>query len=201
MDPSVALDPDRLAAAAALLADCEPAFRRTARRLSLCADDADDAFQRAVEILLTKAPPIAHRRLVAWMHVVTRREALALRRLRERLGRAGRPPRAARTGRPGGSAAGSAEAAGAPRDRPAGRGLLLRRDLRDHGVDLHESESLFGGGQSAAVSARGRFGTAVLRMEPFRASRLRESPVRPRSEPVLPDRVGPPPRSRPRPSR
>jgi RNA polymerase sigma factor (sigma-70 family) len=85
MDPSVALDPDRLTAAAALLADCEPAFRRTARRLSLCADDADDAFQRAVEILLTKAPPIAHRRLVAWMHVVTRREALALRRLRERL--------------------------------------------------------------------------------------------------------------------
>jgi RNA polymerase sigma factor (sigma-70 family) len=85
MEASVALDPGRLAAASSLLADGEPAFRRTARRVSLCADDADDAFQRAVEILLTKAPPIAHRSLVAWMHVVTRREALAVRHARERL--------------------------------------------------------------------------------------------------------------------
>ena len=33
----------------------EAALRRTARRYSLCADDADDAYQRAVEILLTKS--------------------------------------------------------------------------------------------------------------------------------------------------
>jgi len=71
--------------AVALLRRHEAAFRRTARRYSLCADDADDAFQRAVEILLTKAPPGARReRLVAWMQVVTRREALAVGRERER---------------------------------------------------------------------------------------------------------------------
>jgi len=61
------------------------AFRRTARRVSLCAADADDALQRATLILLTKAPPRPVSRLVAWMHVVTRREALALRRDRERM--------------------------------------------------------------------------------------------------------------------
>ena len=47
------------------------AFRRTARRFSLCADDAEDAFQRAVEILLTKAPerpPQRARRLDAGRH-------------------------------------------------------------------------------------------------------------------------------------
>jgi RNA polymerase sigma factor (sigma-70 family) len=71
--------------ALALLAMAEPDFRRTARRLSLCADDAEDAFQRAVEILLTKAPDRPPQALIAWMQVVTRREALAVRRARERL--------------------------------------------------------------------------------------------------------------------
>jgi RNA polymerase sigma factor (sigma-70 family) len=71
--------------ALALLALAEPDFRRTARRMSLCADDAEDAFQRAVEILLTKAPDRPPPALIAWMQVVTRREALAVRRARERL--------------------------------------------------------------------------------------------------------------------
>jgi RNA polymerase sigma factor (sigma-70 family) len=71
--------------ALAVLAVAEPDFRRTARRLSLCADDAEDAFQRAVEILLTKAPDRPPTTLVAWMQVVTRREALAVRRARERV--------------------------------------------------------------------------------------------------------------------
>jgi RNA polymerase sigma factor (sigma-70 family) len=71
--------------ALAVLAVAEPQFRRTARRVSLCADDAEDAFQRAVEILLTKAPERPPNALVAWMQVVTRREALAVRRARERL--------------------------------------------------------------------------------------------------------------------
>ena len=71
--------------ALALLAASGPAFRRTARRYSLCADDADDAYQRAVEILLTRAPEREPRCLVAWMQVVTRREALAVRRSRERV--------------------------------------------------------------------------------------------------------------------
>jgi RNA polymerase sigma factor (sigma-70 family) len=67
------------------LASSEAALRRTARRYSLCADDAEDAYQRAVEILLTKSPPAEPPRLAAWMPVVTRREALAVRRSRERL--------------------------------------------------------------------------------------------------------------------
>ena len=71
--------------ALAQLASSEAALRRTARRYSLCVDDAEDAYQRAVEILLTKSLPADPRHLPAWMQVVTRREALALRRSRERL--------------------------------------------------------------------------------------------------------------------
>jgi RNA polymerase sigma factor (sigma-70 family) len=71
--------------ALAQLASCEAALRRTARRYSLCADDAEDAYQRAVEILLTKSHPADPWHLAAWMQVVTRREALAVRRSRERL--------------------------------------------------------------------------------------------------------------------
>jgi RNA polymerase sigma factor (sigma-70 family) len=71
--------------ALAQLASWEAALRRTARRYSLCADDAEDAYQRAVEILLTKSLPVDPGHLAAWMQVVTRREALAVRRSRERL--------------------------------------------------------------------------------------------------------------------
>ena len=45
----------------------------------------EDAYQRALEILLTKAPPIEGDALVRWMQTVTKREALAVRRQRERL--------------------------------------------------------------------------------------------------------------------
>ena len=65
-------------------------LRRTARRFSLCVHDADDAYQRAMEILITKAPVCESAHLAAWMHTVTRREALALRRKRDRL--LGSPP-------------------------------------------------------------------------------------------------------------
>jgi RNA polymerase sigma factor (sigma-70 family) len=75
----------RRRAALGLVRAYEPLLWRTARRLSLCADDADDACQRAVEIVLTKAPRLEPRRLAAWARVVTRREALAVRRSRERL--------------------------------------------------------------------------------------------------------------------
>jgi RNA polymerase sigma factor (sigma-70 family) len=73
-----------------MLAKHERALRRTARRYSICAADADDAFQRAMEILLVKAPPGEARELVRWMQTVTKHEALAIRRSRERqLGRPG----------------------------------------------------------------------------------------------------------------
>lgn len=78
-------DRARFDAAVALIASHGAAFRRTARRRSLCADDAEDAYARALEILLTKAPPCEPARLAAWMHTVTKREAMAVRRSRERL--------------------------------------------------------------------------------------------------------------------
>ncbi|HYP55306.1 MAG TPA: sigma-70 family RNA polymerase sigma factor, partial [Solirubrobacterales bacterium] len=60
-------------------------LRRTARRYSLCAEDAEDAYQRGLEILLTKAPTEQPRELLAWTTTVVKHEALAVRRARERL--------------------------------------------------------------------------------------------------------------------
>jgi RNA polymerase sigma factor (sigma-70 family) len=82
------LESDRAAvrkrAAAETYARNETALRRTARRYSLCEDDADDALQRALEILLRKAPGTDPRELVRWTQTVVKHEALAIRRERER---------------------------------------------------------------------------------------------------------------------
>jgi RNA polymerase sigma factor (sigma-70 family) len=75
----------RKRAAIELLRAHEATLRRTARRYSLCGDDAEDAFQRALEILLTKAPTDDQRQLIRWMQTVTKHEALAVRRQRERI--------------------------------------------------------------------------------------------------------------------
>ena len=62
----------------------------SARRVSLCSDDAEDAMQRGLEILLIKAPTAEARRLLPWARTVIRNEALAIRKARERtLGRPG----------------------------------------------------------------------------------------------------------------
>jgi RNA polymerase sigma factor (sigma-70 family) len=82
---AVASPESRRNAASALVETHDAVFRRTARRYSICADDSEDAYQRALEILLTKAPPIEGDALVRWMQTVTKREALAVRRQRERL--------------------------------------------------------------------------------------------------------------------
>ena len=82
---AVASPESRRRAASGLIETHDAVFRRTARRYSICADDAEDAYQRALEILLTKAPPIEGDSLVRWMQTVTKREALAVRRQRERL--------------------------------------------------------------------------------------------------------------------
>jgi RNA polymerase sigma factor (sigma-70 family) len=63
----------------------ERALRRTARRYSLCADDAEDALQRGLEILLKKAPSEDPRELIRWTQTVVKHEALAVRRERERI--------------------------------------------------------------------------------------------------------------------
>jgi RNA polymerase sigma factor (sigma-70 family) len=72
------------AAAVELATSGAGAFRRTARRYSICAADADDAYQRSLEILLTKAPTSDRAELRPWLHTVIKHEALALRRQRER---------------------------------------------------------------------------------------------------------------------
>jgi RNA polymerase sigma factor (sigma-70 family) len=82
---SVALHADLCRPALELLAARGRVYLAIARRVSICNDDADDAYQRAVEILLTKGMAVDPARLPGWMAVVTRREALAVRRGRERL--------------------------------------------------------------------------------------------------------------------
>ncbi len=74
----------RAAAALTLFSGDRRALLRTARRFSLCVEDAEDAVQRAFVILLTKAPPLERESLRAWMATVTRREASAVRRARLR---------------------------------------------------------------------------------------------------------------------
>jgi RNA polymerase sigma factor (sigma-70 family) len=77
---------ERLFAAAVDIASSgSAAFKRTARRYSLCAQDAEDAYQRSLEILITKAPTDDRFELLPWLHTVVKHEALAVRRQRERL--------------------------------------------------------------------------------------------------------------------
>ncbi|MDX6663511.1 MAG: hypothetical protein QOG09_1613 [Solirubrobacterales bacterium] len=76
---------ERQRAAIALIESNGATLKRTARRYSLCADDADDAYQRALELLLIKAPTTSPKQLIRWMQTVTKHEALAVRRNRERL--------------------------------------------------------------------------------------------------------------------
>jgi RNA polymerase sigma factor (sigma-70 family) len=75
----------RKRAAVELIARHEAALRRTARRYSLDAEDAEDAYQRALEIALTKAPTTDLRELIRWTQTVTKHEALAVRQSREKL--------------------------------------------------------------------------------------------------------------------
>jgi RNA polymerase sigma factor (sigma-70 family) len=68
-----------------LVAREDAELRQTARRYSLCEDDAEDAYQRSLEILLVKAPSDRPRELARWMRTVVKHEALAIRSYRERM--------------------------------------------------------------------------------------------------------------------
>ncbi|MEA2426752.1 MAG: hypothetical protein QOF37_380 [Thermoleophilaceae bacterium] len=57
-----------------------------ARRYAATEHDAEDAYQRGLEILLTKAPSTREDDLVPWLKTVVKHEAFALRRQRERHG-------------------------------------------------------------------------------------------------------------------
>lgn len=56
-----------------------------ARRHSLCADDAHDAYQRALEIFLRRAGSLDPERAPAWLRTVVKHEAMAVRASRQRL--------------------------------------------------------------------------------------------------------------------
>jgi RNA polymerase sigma factor (sigma-70 family) len=56
-----------------------------ARRYSLCADDAQDACQRALEILLRRADSLDPAGAPAWLRTVVKHEALAIRAARRRI--------------------------------------------------------------------------------------------------------------------
>ncbi len=71
-------------AALELLARHGPQVMATARRWAANAEDAEDAYQRGIEILLTKAPTLDPEGLVPWLKTVVKHEAFAVRRQRER---------------------------------------------------------------------------------------------------------------------
>ena len=51
---------------------------RTARRHSMCVDDAQDAYQRAIELFMGHAQRLDAARAPGWLHVVVKREAQAI---------------------------------------------------------------------------------------------------------------------------
>jgi RNA polymerase sigma factor (sigma-70 family) len=71
-------------AAAALVARHGAQILATARRYAATPEDAEDAYQRGLEILLTKAPSASEGELVPWLKTVVKHEAFALYRQRQR---------------------------------------------------------------------------------------------------------------------
>ena len=72
------------AAAVALIARHGAKVLATARRYAATPEDAEDAYQRGLEILLTKAPTTSDAELLPWLKTVVKHEAFVLRRQRER---------------------------------------------------------------------------------------------------------------------
>ena len=135
--------------------------------------DAEDAYQRAAEILLTARSARHGRRAVPLAANDVKHEALAIRRQRERVVPPGGPdagPRAAAAParrpeeraerlerlRLGAQAMRSAQAAGGPLPGAARRGLQLQRDLRADRLVLHEGQPLPHGGPAGVRGAGGR---------------------------------------------
>jgi RNA polymerase sigma factor (sigma-70 family) len=67
---------------AAVAARHERTLLRVARQSSLCHDDALDAYQRALEIFVRRVDTVDPATEVAWLKVVIRHEAMAIRRAR-----------------------------------------------------------------------------------------------------------------------
>jgi len=58
---------------------------RTARRHSLCADDAQDAYQRTMEIFVRRSRTLDPAQAYKWVHTVCKHEAMAVREQRQQL--------------------------------------------------------------------------------------------------------------------
>jgi RNA polymerase sigma factor (sigma-70 family) len=67
-------------AALELLSRHSAGLLATARRYSATPEDAEDAYQRGVEILLTKAPTTTEDELLPWLRTVVKHEAFAVRK-------------------------------------------------------------------------------------------------------------------------
>jgi RNA polymerase sigma factor (sigma-70 family) len=67
---------------AAVVARHERTLMRVARQASLCHDDALDAYQRGLEIFVRRVETVDPQTEVAWLKVVIRHEAMAIRRSR-----------------------------------------------------------------------------------------------------------------------
>ena len=72
-------------AALRLVQDHAAELLRFARRFSHCADDAHDAYQRTIEILVRRIRSDPPAQLLSWVRTVLRHEALALRTEREQV--------------------------------------------------------------------------------------------------------------------
>jgi RNA polymerase sigma factor (sigma-70 family) len=68
-----------------LIAAHADSLLRTARRYSMCVDDAQDAYQRGLEILMRHARRLDAERAGGWLHTVVKHEALAINKARSRI--------------------------------------------------------------------------------------------------------------------
>lgn len=84
-EPSQPTD-DQRRHAACLAMGSAPGLIRFAARYTRSLHDAEDAYQRTMEIALTRAPVTEQRRFMAWLHTVLRNEALEVARVRRREG-------------------------------------------------------------------------------------------------------------------
>ena len=73
---------DHRSRVASVVAQHERTLLRVARQSSLCHDDALDAYQRALEIFVRRVETVDPATEVAWLKVVIRHEAMAIRRTR-----------------------------------------------------------------------------------------------------------------------
>lgn len=82
-DASLPTDDDRRRAACDAMT-AAPGLIRYAARYTRSLHDAEDAYQRAMEIALTRAPTVEPARFMAWLRTVLRNEALAVSSARRR---------------------------------------------------------------------------------------------------------------------